>query len=77
MERRMIDMTAYKIDAVGPPWRYVLRKYGEPVFTSPAVCMTRGDAVRRGIIDRPRLVASLEHHEGSPQSKAGERENNF
>ena len=28
----MIDMTAYKIDAVGPPWRYVLRKDGEPVY---------------------------------------------
>jgi hypothetical protein len=75
MERRMIDMTAYKIDAVGPPWRYVLRKYGEPVFTSPAVCMTRGDAVRRGIIDRPRLVASLEHHQETPQSKAEGQEN--
>ena len=72
----MIDMSAYKIDAVGPPWRYVLRKYGEPVFTSPAVCMTRGDAVRRGIIDRPRLVASLEHQQGSPQSKTGEQKKN-
>ena len=66
----MIDMSAYKIDAVGPPWRYVLRKHGEPVFTSPAVCMTRGDAVRCGIIDRPRLVAILEHQQGSPRSKA-------
>jgi hypothetical protein len=66
----MIDMSAYKIDAVGPPWRYVLRKYGEPVFTSPAVCMTRGEAVRCGIIDRPRLVASLEHQHGNRRSKA-------
>ena len=66
----MIDMSAYKIDAVGPPWRYVLCKYGEPVFTSPAVCMTRGDAVRCGIIDRPRLVAFLEHQQGSLRSKA-------
>ena len=69
----MIDMSAYKIDAVGPPWRYVLRKYGEPVFTSPAVCMTRGDAVRSGIIDKPRLVASLERHQASPQGEAGKR----
>jgi hypothetical protein len=70
----MIDMSAYKIDAVGPPWRYVLCKYGEPVFTSPAVCMTRGDAVRHGIIDRPRLVAALERHQASPRSKTAEQE---
>jgi hypothetical protein len=73
----MIDMSAYKIDAVGPPWRYVLRKYGEPVFTSPAVCMTRGDAVRCGIIDKPRLVASLEHQQESLRPKSGEQKSNF
>jgi hypothetical protein len=65
----MIDMTAYRIDAVGPPWRYVLRKDGEPVFVSPEICTTRGDAVRRGIIDRPRLVASLEHQQGTSLTK--------
>jgi hypothetical protein len=42
----MIDMTAYRIDAVGPPWRYILRKDGEPVFVSPEVCKSWGDAVR-------------------------------
>jgi hypothetical protein len=73
----MIDMSAYKVDAVGPPWRYVLRKYGEPVFTSPAVCMTRGDAVRCGTIDRPRLVASLERHQGRPQSEKQESNSDF
>jgi hypothetical protein len=49
------------IDAVGPPWRYILRKDGEPVFVSPEVCKSRGDAVRRGIMDRPLLVAALKH----------------
>ena len=48
----MIDMTAYKIDAVGPPWRYVLRKDGEPVYVSSETAITRGDAVRQGVIDR-------------------------
>jgi hypothetical protein len=62
MEERMIDMTAYKIDAVGPPWRYVLRKDGEQVYVSPETAVTRGDAVRQGVIDRPRLVATLEHN---------------
>lgn len=69
----MIDMTAYRIDAVGPPWRYVLRKDGKPVFLSPEVCKTRGDAVRLGIINRPLLVAALKHKQEIPLSKIGEQ----
>ena len=65
----MIDMTAYRIDAVGPPWRYILRKDGEPVFVSPEACKSRGDAVRRGIMDRPLLVAALKHKQETPPSK--------
>jgi len=57
----MIDITSYKVGAVGPPWRYVLGKDSQPVFVSPMICRTRGDAVRQGIIDRPRLVASIEY----------------
>ena len=57
----MIDMTAYKIDAVGPPWRYILRKDGEQVYESPGTAITRGDAVRQGVIDKPRLVELIEH----------------
>ena len=66
----MIDMTAYKIDAVGPPWRYVLRKDGEPVYVSPQTAITRGDAVRQGVIDRPRLVASMENQDKPSASRA-------
>jgi hypothetical protein len=66
----MIDMTAYKIDAVGPPWRYVLRKDGEPVYVSPQTAITRGDAVRQGVIDRPRLVASMENQHKPSRSRA-------
>jgi hypothetical protein len=69
----MIDMTAYRIDAVGPPWRYILRKDGEPVFVSPEVCKSRGDAVRRGIMDRPLLVAALKHKQETPPSKVGQQ----
>lgn len=68
----MIDMTAYKIDAVGPPWRYVLRKDGEPVYVSSETAITRGDAVRQGVIDRPRLVASIEgRNKHSTQPRQG------
>jgi hypothetical protein len=63
-------MTAYKIDAVGPPWRYVLRKDGEPVYVSPQTAITRGDAVRQGVIDRPRLVASMENQNKPSGSRA-------
>ncbi|HEX3218407.1 MAG TPA: hypothetical protein VHR67_16250 [Aestuariivirgaceae bacterium] len=63
-------MTAYKIDAVGPPWRYVLRKDGEPVYVSPQTAITRGDAVRQGVIDRPRLVASMESQNKPSGSRA-------
>jgi hypothetical protein len=66
----MIAMTAYKIDAVGPPWRYVLRKDGEPVYVSPQTAITRGDAVRQGVIDRPRLVASMESQNKPSGSRA-------
>jgi hypothetical protein len=55
---------------VGPPWRYVLRKDGEPVYVSSQTAITRGDAVRQGVIDRPRLVASMENQHKPSRSRA-------